>query len=26
VIVILAFVGRTRLPESAGEHYESGEK
>jgi simple sugar transport system permease protein len=26
VIVILAFVGRTRLPEAAGEHYESGEK
>jgi simple sugar transport system permease protein len=26
VIVVLAFVGRTRLPEAAGEHYESGEE
>ncbi|MFB6222705.1 MAG: ABC transporter permease [Haloarcula sp.] len=26
VIVVLALVGRTRLPEAAGEHYESGEK
>ena len=26
VIVVLAFVGRTRLPESAGDHYESGEE
>jgi len=25
VIVVLALVGRTRLPEAAGEHYESGE-
>lgn len=25
VIVVLAFVGRTRTPESAGEHYESGD-
>ncbi|MFC4541615.1 ABC transporter permease [Halosolutus amylolyticus] len=25
VIVVLVFVGRTRLPEAAGEHYESGE-
>ncbi|MBX0322579.1 ABC transporter permease [Halomicroarcula sp. F13] len=26
VIVVLAFVGKTRLPEAAGEHYESGEE
>jgi simple sugar transport system permease protein len=26
VIVVLAFVGRTRLPEAAGEHFESGEE
>jgi simple sugar transport system permease protein len=26
VIVVLALVGRTRIPESAGEHYESGEE
>ena len=26
VVVVLAFVGRTRLPEAAGEHYESGEE
>ncbi len=26
VIVVLAFVGRTRLPEAAGDHYESGEE
>jgi len=26
VIVVLALVGRTRLPEAAGEHYESGEE
>ncbi|SFR47057.1 simple sugar transport system permease protein [Halogeometricum rufum] len=25
VIVVLALVGRTRIPEAAGEHYESGE-
>jgi simple sugar transport system permease protein len=25
VIVVLALVGKTRIPESAGEHYESGE-
>jgi simple sugar transport system permease protein len=25
VIIVLALVGRTRLPEAAGEHYESGE-
>ncbi|WP_123537090.1 ABC transporter permease [Halosimplex salinum] len=26
VIVVLALVGRTRIPEAAGEHYESGEE
>ncbi len=26
VIVVLALVGKTRLPEAAGEHYESGEE
>ena len=26
VIVVLALVGRTRVPEAAGEHYESGEE
>ncbi|SIR02788.1 nucleoside ABC transporter membrane protein [Haladaptatus litoreus] len=26
VIVVLAFVGRTRIPDAAGEHYESGEE
>ncbi|MBB6646303.1 ABC transporter permease [Halobellus ruber] len=26
VIIVLALVGRTRLPEAAGEHYESGEE
>jgi simple sugar transport system permease protein len=26
VIVVLALVGRTQLPEAAGEHYESGEE
>jgi simple sugar transport system permease protein len=26
VIVVLALVGRTRMPEAAGEHYESGEE
>ncbi|PSP55171.1 ABC transporter permease [Halobacteriales archaeon QS_1_67_19] len=26
VVVVLAFVGRTRLPSAAGEHYESGEE
>jgi simple sugar transport system permease protein len=26
VIVVLALVGRTRLPDAAGEHYESGEE
>jgi simple sugar transport system permease protein len=25
VIVILALVGRTRIPSAAGDHYESGE-
>ena len=25
VIVVLAFVGKTRIPEAAGDHYESGE-
>jgi simple sugar transport system permease protein len=25
VIVVLALVGRTRIPEAAGEHYESGD-
>jgi simple sugar transport system permease protein len=26
VVVVLALVGRTRLPSAAGEHYESGEE
>ncbi|USZ68774.1 ABC transporter permease [Halorussus salilacus] len=26
VVVVLAFVGRTRIPSAAGEHYESGEE
>jgi simple sugar transport system permease protein len=26
VIIVLAFVGRTRLPDAAGEHFESGEE
>jgi simple sugar transport system permease protein len=26
VIIVLALVGRTRIPEAAGEHYESGEE
>lgn len=26
VIVVLAFVGRTRIPDAAGDHYESGEE
>jgi simple sugar transport system permease protein len=26
VILVLALVGRTRIPEAAGEHYESGEE
>ncbi|WP_115862713.1 ABC transporter permease [Halorussus litoreus] len=26
VVVVLAFVGRTRLPSAAGDHYESGEE
>lgn len=26
VIIVLAFVGRTRLPAAAGEHFESGEE
>jgi hypothetical protein len=26
VIVVLALVGRTRIPSAAGEHYESGEE
>lgn len=26
VIIVLAFVGRTRTPDAAGEHYESGEE
>ncbi len=26
VIIVLAFVGRTRLPSAAGEHFESGEE
>jgi len=26
VIVVLALIGKTQLPEAAGEHYESGEE